>query len=166
MTMITEKCEFLKLQGLPANEVGRIRQLECFLSQKVEHMIVIKKHRTPQALRSFAQLFIVFLPPFYDPYYGQLANDVHSLGLRITVSILTSVALTSLFECTSQLEDPFLESRLDCINVELELRDGFLIKLLDIRDHHYPDAYPFDRTGIEFPISTSTGPVIRFLQSY
>ena len=30
MTMITETCEFLKLQGLRANDAGRIRQWERF----------------------------------------------------------------------------------------------------------------------------------------
>mmetsp|Transcript_52551 Transcript_52551/g.63351 ORF Transcript_52551/g.63351 Transcript_52551/m.63351 type:complete len:419 (-) Transcript_52551:23-1279(-) len=166
MAIITEKCEVLKFQGLPPNEATRIRQWERFLSQEMEHMIVIKKYRTPQALRSFARLFTVFLPPFYAPYYGQLANDLHSLGLAITFSIITSVALTALFESMSQLEDPFLGSRLDCIDVELELRDEFLVKLLDIRDHRYPDADPFELTGIQFPIKTTTGPEIRFLQAY
>ena len=68
MCFITEQCELLKREGLPPNEATRIRQWERFLSQEIEQMLVIKSYRTPQALRSFARLFTVFLPPFYAPY--------------------------------------------------------------------------------------------------
>ncbi|OEU16723.1 hypothetical protein FRACYDRAFT_275439 [Fragilariopsis cylindrus CCMP1102] len=108
LTYITERCELLKNEGLPPNEATRIRQWERFLSIEIEQMLVIKKYRTPQALRSFARLFTVFLPPFYAPYYGQLAVNLKSLGLGITFSMLTSIALTSLFESMSQMEDPFV----------------------------------------------------------
>jgi hypothetical protein len=164
LTFLTERCELLKNEGLPPNEATRIRQWERFLSTGIEQMLVIKKYRTPQALRSFARLFTVFLPPFYAPYYGQLAINLKSLGLGITFSILTSVALTSLFESMSQMEDPFVGSRLDCIDVESELRDEFLVILLDIRDRRFPDAHPFEM-DLRIP-KTKNGPVIRLMQAY
>ena len=64
----------------------------------------MKNYRTPQALRSFARLFSVFLPPFYAPYFAQLAYDLNSLPMGITFAIVTSIALTSLFESIYQME--------------------------------------------------------------
>ena len=64
----------------------------------------MKQYRTPQALRSFARLFSVFLPPFYAPYYGQLAYDLNSLPMAIIFACVTSIALTSLFESIYQME--------------------------------------------------------------
>ena len=61
-------------------------------------------YRTPQGLRSFGRLFSMLLPPFYAPYYAQLAHDVNSLGIAITFAIFTALALTSLFETISQME--------------------------------------------------------------
>jgi len=169
MMYITEAVEILKAEGLPPNEATRIRQWERFLSCEIEQMIMIKKYRTPQALRSFARLFTCFLPPFYAPYYGQLAVEIDSLAYGITFSILTSVALTSLFESMSQMEDPFVGSRLDCIDVELELRDEFLIKLLNIRNHKFPNDPPFamqDELRIPKNKERDIGPVIRLMQAY
>ena len=58
-----------------------------------------------QGLRSFGRLFSVCLPPFYAPYYVQLARDLNSLGVGIAFSVVTSIALTALFETVSQLEE-------------------------------------------------------------
>ena len=58
-----------------------------------------------QGLRSFGRLFSCFLPPFYAPYYADLARSLNSLGVGITFAVLTSVALTSLFETASQMEE-------------------------------------------------------------
>lgn len=167
MCFITEQCELLKREGLPPNEATRIRQWERFLSQEIEQMLVIKSYRTPQALRSFARLFTVFLPPFYAPYYGQLAVNLNSLWVGIVFSILTSIALTSLFESLSQMEDPYVGSRLDCIDIESELRDEFLVKLLDIRGHKFPKEDAFHRRGFTFPEkSKNDAPMIRLMQAY
>jgi hypothetical protein len=144
MNYLSDMCEVLKREGLPPNEATRVRQWERFVSASVEQLLVIKKYRTPQALRSFARIFSVFLPPFYAPYYAQIAKDLNSLGVAIAFSILTSIALTSLFESIFQLEDPFVGSRLDCIDVESDLRDEFLVELLDLRNYYFPNAPPFD----------------------
>jgi hypothetical protein len=78
---LTAKCEVLKAEGLPGNEAARIRQWERQILQSVEKLLVVKKYRTPQALRSFGRLFTVFLAPFYAPYFGQMATDLNSLGM-------------------------------------------------------------------------------------
>lgn len=70
----------------------------------IDTLRVMKQYRTPQALRSFARLFSVFLPPFYAPYYGQLAYDLNSLPMAIIFASVTSIALTSLFESIYQME--------------------------------------------------------------
>jgi hypothetical protein len=77
---------------------------------------------------------------------------------------VTSIALTSLFECVSQLEDPFVGCGLDVIDVEAELRDEFLVELLDLRDKHYPKSPPFE-ANITIPITKEHGPDIRLFQA-
>lgn len=58
-----------------------------------------------QGLRSFGRLFSFILPPFYAPYYAELAKNLNSLGVGIVFSVLTAIALNSLFETSSQMEE-------------------------------------------------------------
>ena len=109
-----------------------------------ELLEMIKMYRTPQALRSFARLFSFLLPPFYAPYYGQMAIELNSLGVGIAFSILTCIALTSLFESLSQMEDPFVgRFVLDGIYVQKELGEDLMAELLESRRYHFPKAPPF-----------------------
>ena len=108
MGRVSLLCEILKEEGLPPNEATRIRQWERMVVEDLTGLRMIKWYRTPQALRSFARLFTVFLPAFYSPYYAQLAHDLNSLGAGIIFAILTSLALTALFESICQMEDPFV----------------------------------------------------------
>ena len=72
-----------------------------------------------------------------------------------------------MFESLSQMEDPYVGSRLDCIDIESELRDEFLVKLLDIRGHKFPKEDAFHRRGFTFPEkSKNDAPMIRLLQAY
>jgi hypothetical protein len=144
MNFVTDMCEVLKWEGLPPNEATRVRQWERRLTTQMEQLLIIKNYRTPQALRSFARIFSVFLPPFYAPYYAQVAVELNSLSSAIIFAILTSIALTALFESVFQLEDPFVGSQLDCIDVESDLRDDFLVELVDMRNYYFPDAPPFE----------------------
>jgi hypothetical protein len=122
--------------------------LADFYSFPAELLEMIKKYRTPQALRSFARLFSFLLPPFYAPYYGQMATDLNSLGFGITFSVLTCLALTSLFESISQMEDPFVGLYvLDGIHVHKELGEHLLAELMECRKHHFPNAHPFNFEG-------------------
>jgi hypothetical protein len=113
-------------------------------------------------LRSFARLFSVFLPPFYAPYYGQMAREINSLGMAVAFSVLTSIALTSLFESITQLEDPFVGIvALDGIDVAEELQE-FREQLLSCRYHHFPSAEKFGLDTVER--SLPSGPEIRLFQ--
>ena len=116
-------------------------------------LLFIKKYRTPQALRSFARLFTVFLPPFYAPFYGQMAKDLESLAFAIAFSVLTSIALTSLFESISQMEDPFTgKVALDGIDVGKELQENFQEQLLCYRAYHFgtkTNPFPFSQDDPE-----------------
>jgi hypothetical protein len=114
----------------------------CDISEKLR---TVKQYRSPQALRSFARLFSVFLPPFYAPYYGQMARDLNSLAMAIAFSIVTSVALTSLFESIYQMEDPFIGIiALDGIDVQQELEVQFHQDLFDRRQIFFPsETRPF-----------------------
>uniref|UniRef100_A0A7S1GSD6 Uncharacterized protein n=1 Tax=Cyclophora tenuis TaxID=216820 RepID=A0A7S1GSD6_CYCTE len=148
MGRITLYCEVLKREGLPGNEASRMRQWERFTLEALEGLRMVKFYRTPQALRSLCRLFSVFLPPFYAPFYAQLAKDLNSLGTAITFSVMTSLALTALFESLTQMEDPFLSQQsLDGIDVPRETQ---LIKheLLLLRHKlffpHAPSPYNHD----------------------
>ena len=128
-------CEVLKEEGLPPNEATRVRQWERMVLVDFEELRMIKLYRTPQALRSFARLFTVFLPAFYSPYYAQLARDLNSLAAGIIFAVLTSLALTALFESICQMEDPFVATiTLDGIDVYYELHVVNRRELFCMRD--------------------------------
>lgn len=122
------------------------------VAESIEKLRFIKEYRTPQGLRSFARLFSIFLPPLYAPFYASLARELNSLGTAITFAILTSVALTALFETVTQLEDPFVTtSFLDGIQVRKELVDGFRPELETLQCHFFPDADRLERNGSNQP---------------
>ena len=74
-----------------------------------------------------------------------MATDLNSLGTGIAFSILTCIALTSLFESISQMEDPFVGLYvLDGIHVYKELGEHLRVELLECRKHHFPNAAPFN----------------------
>ena len=107
MTRLLLYSERLKKIGLPSGEVSRIRQYERFLSDMVEQLRMVKMYRSPQALRSFARIFTLLLPPFYAPTFAQVAMEVDSLSVGIGFGIITALGLTALFESLQVLEDPF-----------------------------------------------------------
>lgn len=135
MGRVTLLCEVLKEEGLPPNEATRIRQWERMVLEDLEGLRMTKWYRTPQALRSFARLFTVFLPAFYAPYYAQLAHDLNSLAAGIIYAVLVSLALTALFESICQMEDPFVAHiTLDGIDVHYELHVVNRRELFCMRD--------------------------------
>jgi hypothetical protein len=145
MGRLTIYAEILKHEGLPGNEASRMRQWERETVERLEFLRNIKTYRTPQALRSLCRIFSVFLPPFYAPYYAQMAREMNSLGIAISFSILTSLALTALFESVSQMEDPFVgHLTLDGIDCHNELRVIYNEQLLIMRSLYYPHAPPFE----------------------
>jgi len=129
---------------MPGNESSRIRQWERFVGEAVEQLRILKTYRTPQALRSFARLFTMILPGFYAPDFAQLARDSQSLALGLCFAILTSVALSALFEAVYMLEDPFVgHTSLDGIDVPEELRVLHRHQLLRARRLYFgPNAPP------------------------
>ena len=150
LARLTDLCEVLKAEGLPPNEATRIRQWERRVLESADNLRMIKLYRTPQALRSFARLFTVLLPPFYAPYYAELAKSLGSLGMGITFSVVTSLALTALFETISQMEDPFLRfASLDGVDVECELGFSFVVQCMTMRSHFFKSAKPFDERQVD-----------------
>lgn len=70
--------------------------------------------------------------------------------MAIAFSVLTSIALTSLFESITQIEDPFIGIvALDGIDVAAELLDEFKEQLICCRRHHFPNAPKFELDQIE-----------------
>jgi len=138
---LTLLVEDLKAEGLPGNESSRIRDWERRLGEHIENLRMVKMYRSPQALRSFARLFAFFLPPFYAPTYAQFAKDVNSLGMGVAFGIITSLALTCLYNSIYQLEDPFMAKlALDGIDVHEELVVLHFQQLINSRKFFFPHA--------------------------
>jgi len=144
MTRLILYSERIKKIGLPSGEASRLRQYERFLSDMIEQLRMIKLYRTPQALRSFARIFTLILPPFYAPSYAQVANEVNSLGVGIAFGIITALGLTALFESLQVLEDPFTAFlALDGIDVREEFEVLHYSQLLKTRQLVFPNAPPY-----------------------
>ena len=144
LTRLIMYSERLKKIGLPSGEISRIRQYERFISLTVEQLRLIKMYRTPQALRSFARIFTVFLPPFYAPTFAQVARETGSLGMGICFGIIACLCLTCLFESLQVLEDPFTAFlALDGIDVREEFEVLHYAQLVNTRQIVFPDAPPF-----------------------
>lgn len=145
MTRLTKYAENLKSAGLGASEISRIRQYERWLGEAIEALRQYKLYRTPQALRSFARIFTIALPPFYAPTFAALAIEVRSLGVGLFMGIFVTLALMALFQSIQVLEDPFIAYvTLDGIDVREELEVLFWQQLVDTRHMLFPDApnYP------------------------
>mmetsp|Transcript_28043 Transcript_28043/g.82456 ORF Transcript_28043/g.82456 Transcript_28043/m.82456 type:complete len:614 (-) Transcript_28043:1808-3649(-) len=143
VSRLSRKADDLKRAGLAATEASRIRQWERYMCKSIEDMRMIKTYRTPQALRSFANLFTLLLPPFYAASYVDLAYQVNSLAVGIAFGVITSIALTALFESVQVLEDPFVAHlSLDGIDVQEELCVLHWRQLLNARRVHFPLAPP------------------------
>lgn len=158
MTRLIFYSERLKKIGLPSGEVSRIRQYERFLSDRIEQLRMVKMYRTPQALRSFARVFTLLLPPFYAPTYAQVAREVQSLGVGIAFGIITALGLTALFESLQVLEDPFTAFlALDGIDVREEFEVLHFAQLASTRRLAFPNApaYPIGRRAALVPKATT-----------
>eukprot|EP00956_Cyclotella_meneghiniana_P012371 scaffold17601_cov57-Cyclotella_meneghiniana.AAC.1 len=156
MILISQLCEALKHRGMPGNEASRVRQWEEFMTNAMESLRNVKVYRTPQALRSFGRLFTMFLPAFYAPSYIQVARDTHSLPFGVALGVVTTIALTALFECVRQLEDPFVNYvTLDGIDVREELVVLLYQELMTARAVTFPEAGEFKLKSDEYTISIS-----------
>lgn len=146
---LSRKADDLKRAGLPPTEASRIRQWERYVSKSIEEMRMIKSYRTPQALRSFANLFTLLLPPFYAASYVDLAYTVNSLTVGIMFGVITSIALTALYESVQVLEDPFTAHlSLDGIDVQEELCVLHWRQLVNARKVSFPSAPPLSFSAV------------------
>ena len=148
MTRLSIYAERIKTVGLPSGEVSRIRQYERYLQTSIERLRMYKMYRTPQALRSFARIFTLLLPPFFAPKFAQVAIDVHSLGMGLALGLITTVVITALFETLEVLEDPFVGYlALDGIDVKEEFEVLLWTSLVKTRRMIFPDSpdYPEGR---------------------
>ena len=97
---LSQLSEKIKLAGLGASEVSRIRQYERWCGDAIENLRMIKSYRTPQTLRSFARLFTTLIPPFFGPSYAQLAINLGSPAAGITFAVITALCLVSICNVT------------------------------------------------------------------
>jgi hypothetical protein len=147
MSMLSQMCEALKYRGLPGNEASRIRNWENSITTAIEDLRNVKEYRTLQALRVYERLFCMFLPPFFATNYAQVAFDTN-LFLGIATGVITSIALTGLFECVRTLEDPFVSNlTLDGIDVREELVVLAHQELIISRKMWFPRADDFELTS-------------------
>mmetsp|Transcript_13727 Transcript_13727/g.19627 ORF Transcript_13727/g.19627 Transcript_13727/m.19627 type:complete len:289 (+) Transcript_13727:1007-1873(+) len=142
---LSKLTEVFKAVGLNFSEASRIRQYERFIGEAVEGLRMVKMYRTPQALRAFGRIFTVALPPLYAATFAQLALDTGSLAIGITMSVLTPLCLTALFESINALEDPFVGFiTLDGINIKEELEVLHFNQFMSARKALFPDELEFD----------------------
>eukprot|EP00581_Thalassiosira_minuscula_P003909 CAMPEP_0183746502 /NCGR_PEP_ID=MMETSP0737-20130205/66789_1 /TAXON_ID=385413 /ORGANISM="Thalassiosira miniscula, Strain CCMP1093" /LENGTH=684 /DNA_ID=CAMNT_0025982199 /DNA_START=158 /DNA_END=2211 /DNA_ORIENTATION=+ len=85
---LSQLSERIKLAGLGASEVSRMRQYERFMGDAIENLRMVKTYRTPQTLRSFARLFTTLLPPFFAPTYAQLSLNLNSLAIGVIFAVI------------------------------------------------------------------------------
>ena len=145
MTKLTVYAERLKAVGLGGSEISRIRAFERHLAERLESLRMLKMYRTPQALWSFARVFSILIPAFYGPTFAQVAYNLNSLEVGITLSICTSLILTALLEAVQVLEDPFTAYvSLDGIDVREEFQVLNWNQLVKARKLMFPAApeYP------------------------
>lgn len=108
MKELSAKAEILKERNLGLPEAIRIRQFERFMCQSMDMLHNLKYYRTPQALRSFARLFSILLPPLYSPAFSQLIQKTNSLGFGLSFALLVSLVLGIFFNSIYYIEDPFV----------------------------------------------------------
>jgi len=146
LTRLSQLAETLRKLGLASGELSRIRQYERFIGEAIEGLRMFKHYRTPLALRSFARLFTLILPPFYAPTFAQLAKDLRSLAVGLTFSVITTLALTALFESIQVLEDSFVAFlTLDGIDVREEFEVLHWQQLIRTRQLLFPNAPPYQQ---------------------
>jgi len=156
MARLTTYDERLRIAGVSASEISRMRQYERFMGEAMESLRMVKMYRTPQALRSFARIFTLILPAFYAPTFAQLARDVESLGMGISFGLLVAVGLSGLFNAIQCLEDPFVGFlTLDGINVTEEFEVLQWQQLVNARAVLFPEAplFPYG-TRMALPSGT------------
>ena len=135
-----------------------MRNWQQVLMKEMEDLEKLKMYRTPQAMRSLSRLFSVILPPFYAPYYAQLARDVGSLTAGIIFAIIASLVLPAVFESMTQMEDPFVPYvTLDGIDVHRELREYLTSQLIAHRENVlFVSSRPFRNKNLIRRMSTRT----------
>jgi len=154
LTQLSFLNEKFKTLGVSHSEASRLRQYERYIGESMEALRMIKMYRTPQALRAFGRIFTLIIPPFYAPRFAQVAYDLNSLFLGICFAIITSFALTALYESTQILEDPFVGYvSLDGIDVMEEFEVLHWHQLINCRKVLFPHAEDFNETSL-VPIDT------------
>lgn len=140
MMRISRGIEALKARGMPGNEAARLNQYLWLMQSKLERLKRVKDYRTPQAVRSFARVYILILPIFYAPYFAYVAGDSNSSGgtgiiFATLLSILTSAVMMALFNVEHALEDPFDERGLDAIHFKAEFQDlKHMLSLIKVKE--------------------------------
>ncbi len=131
----------MKAAGLSETETSRLHQYERYLVDSVECLRQLKSYRTPEALRTFARLFILVLPPLYAPAFASTSVHLGSLSFGIIFAVITTLGLAALFESIEILEDPFVGYvMLDGIDVEEELLVLHWQQLSNAREVNFPNA--------------------------
>jgi hypothetical protein len=98
----------LRGEGMAATEVSRVNNFLNSMLGAFEGLKHIYQYRTPRTLKTFADIFVMLVPPLYGPHFANLAIK-YSLGygLEYLMPILSAILLSSLANIQDQLEDPF-----------------------------------------------------------
>ena len=144
LSMLAEKIS--EQVSLSAGDALRLRKVDRQFAVAIESLRMIKMYRTPLALRAFARLFALLLPPFYGPNLAKIALKTGSLPYAVCFAALTSLSLTTLYNAVQIMEDPFVAYiTLDGIDCREELSVLHWHQLVNARQMVYPSAAPFPK---------------------
>lgn len=148
---LSAAAEELKTAGLPGNEAARLRQYNSLMMGQWETVRNVKRYRTPLTTRVFARLYILLHPFIMGPYYAYIAGvgirggqEHTNFAFAVMLAVLTSVALSALFNIRYALEDPFVEGSLDTIRVRADFAEN--ARLLQMSAKGGP-LYDMERPG-------------------
>ena len=115
--------EELRKAGLAANEVSRANQYLRAMAIEFERMKNIRRYRTPVALRAYSFVFLNSFPILFGPYFAYLIKNSNT-GVGYAVAVIYSLVLVSLDNIQEGLEDPFDQTGMD--DIKLDVADEYV----------------------------------------
>lgn len=110
----------LRDDGLAATECSRCNQYITKMLFSFERVKHIYQYRTPRALRTFSDFFLVVLPVIYGPYFAYLAVEYHLSAMTYVMPVLFAVIMSGLDNIQAQIEDPFDQIGIDDVAINAE----------------------------------------------
>jgi len=99
--------------------ISRCYQYHRYMINDFERIRTVTDYRTPSSFRAYTSFWLTFFAVGFGPYFAKLAIDYNGIWAGIYANILCSLMLVQLFNLNHDLEDPFMETGLDGLNMEM-----------------------------------------------